>query len=93
MRRRATPQESANNMSEPDYTSVDAEDPEDGIPSSFHSNSSITDKKQFQIFNPRSYNFRRRLSVAGVCGLFITAGLLASIELGRRRGHLSGERW
>jgi hypothetical protein len=89
MRRRATPQETAL-MSEPDYTSVDAEDPEASIPSSFYS----MNKKPFQaFFNPRSYNFRRRVSVAGVFGLFIVAGLLASIELGRRRGHLPGERW
>lgn len=87
MRRRpAPPPQQTSQMSEPDYTSIDV-DPEANIPSSFYN----TRKPVQTFFNPRSYNFRRRVSVAGVVGMFIVAGLLASMELGRRRGHFSGE--
>lgn len=87
MRRRpAPPADRSSIMSEPDYTSIEL-DPESNIPSSFYN----TKKPLQSFFNPRSYNFRRRVSVAGVVGLFIAAGLLASAELGRSRGHFPGE--
>ena len=87
MRRRPAPAtEIESIMSEPDYTSIEM-DPESDIPSSFYS----TKKPLQSFFNPRSYNFRRRISVTGVVGLFMAAGLLASTELGRSRGHFSGE--
>jgi hypothetical protein len=77
-----------NNMSttNPDYTEV-SQDPESAdFPSSFPAGK--TRKAAGKPLCPRSYNCRRRLSMMGVLALFVVAGLLASLELGRRRGHL-----
>jgi hypothetical protein len=69
----------------PDYTEV-SQDPESGdFPSSFTASKT---RKTGKPLCPRSYNCRRRLSIMGVLALFVVAGLLASLELGRRRGHL-----
>ena len=84
MRRRS--QAPADTMkTDPDYNPV-PQDPEDqsDFPSSFRAST----KKRGTPLCPRSYTCRRRLSMMGVLAIFIVAGLLASLELGRRRGHL-----
>uniref|UniRef100_A0A7S2MCS3 Endonuclease/exonuclease/phosphatase domain-containing protein n=1 Tax=Helicotheca tamesis TaxID=374047 RepID=A0A7S2MCS3_9STRA len=75
-------------MVDPDYTAVSRQDPDSGdFPSSFVRENK--DGKASALF-PRSYVMRRRLSFAAVLGLFIAAATFATLELGRRRGHLMG---
>ena len=77
----------ADRMKDQDYTAVPTgEAGDDGVPSSFYGS-----KKGYRAWFPRSYNFRRRVSVGLIVAVFVVAGLLASLGLGASRGHIQGE--
>ena len=77
----------ADRMNDQDYTAVPTgEAGDDGVPSSFYGS-----KKGYRAWFPRSYNFRRRVSVGLIVAVFVVAGLLASLGLGASRGHIQGE--
>mmetsp|Transcript_27941 Transcript_27941/g.40449 ORF Transcript_27941/g.40449 Transcript_27941/m.40449 type:complete len:601 (+) Transcript_27941:1-1803(+) len=80
-----------------DYTEVARQDPDEegaGVSGSVSSEDFPTSftrgqKRRQNALCPRSYVLRRRFTLAGVMGLFLLAATIATLELGRRRGHLA----
>jgi hypothetical protein len=71
-----------NTMPESEYTP--SNDPESGdFPSSF-----LPDRKKKPSLLPRNYVLRRRLNCLCILTAFVSVGLLFSVELARRHGHL-----
>lgn len=71
-------------MPESEYAPVD---PESGFPSSF-----LPDRKKKPSLLPRNYVLRRRMNFVCILLIFVIVGLLFSVELARRHGHLKGKK-